>query len=48
MVSATFAAFCGILKSIDKKDYVSAVLFVPLTYYSFTLARDLYLYELHY
>jgi hypothetical protein len=47
MVSATFAAFCAILKKYDEKDYVSAIICIPLTYYCYTFARDLYLYELY-
>jgi hypothetical protein len=46
LFSGSFAALCGFFKSLDKEDYVSAVLFLPLTYYSFTLAVDLYKNEL--
>ena len=48
LFSGSFAALCGFFKSLDKEDYVSAVLFLPLTYYSFTFAVDLYKYELHF
>lgn len=48
LFSGSFAALCGFCKALDKEDYVSAALFIPLTYYSFTLAVDLYKNELRF
>ncbi len=48
LFSGSFAALCQFFKSLDKEDYVSAIICLPLTYYSFTLAVDLYKYELRF
>jgi hypothetical protein len=48
LFSGSFAALCQFFKSLDKEDYVSAIICLPLTYYSFTFAVILYKNELRF
>jgi hypothetical protein len=48
LFAGSFAALCKFFKSLDAEDYVSAILCLPLTYYSFNFAVILYKNELHF